>query len=281
MKYVALLFLFLAQVLFLFGSESPNLGYISTKYWHDVLATEINVNKNQFKLYPGTAPTLNTSAWMWSIFDAVTSINESIYYNPSQLNSFSSDYGLLLYKVKTSAFVDSICPLNQAIVKYSSTENQYAWDRTVQELNLELSSAKPESINQDTTFLLLGDTVVINVKAFFDHIVVFYSYPYSVKDTLDPILKKYSPWFTPCMFTKIYDNTDQGMLTPVDWQSAFGTEGYLQQVCVALVVVNGGYYTVSSTYKGIDSVNSTTFTSPVLLGVVLYPTDTFVTSLPK
>lgn len=279
-KISALLTFFILCPIIVASDESPNLNYISATFWHDVLAQEISVNKSMFKLYPGTVSVGSTSVWLWNIFNAVVSTNDVIYYNPVQLNSFYSDYGLLLYKTKTSAFVDKVCPLNDAILKFSSTENKYAWNKTIENLSVELQSSKPEKINRDTTVIISGDTTLVKVEAAFDNFVVFYSYPYAVKDSLNPILKNYNPWFTNCIFKKMYLNTNQQMLNQVDWETAFGKNGYLQQICVALVVAKNGYYTVSTNLNGIISTDSTKFTSPILLGIVIYPTDYFVSSLP-
>ncbi len=282
MKYKngVLLLIFIVISHIAVATESPNLTYISATFWHDVLAQEISVNKSMFKLYPGTVATGTTSVWLWNMFNAVVSTNDAIYYNPVQLNSFYSDYGLLLYKTKTSAFVDKVCPLNDAVLKYSSTENKYAWDKTIENLNTALLNSQQEKIERDTTVIISGDTTLVRVEAVFDNFVVFYSYPYAIKDTVNPILKNYNPWFTNCIFKKMYLNVDQKMLSQVDWDTAFGKNGYLQQVCVALVVAKNGYYTTSTNLNGIISTDSTKFTSPILLGVVIYPTNNFVTVLP-
>lgn len=279
-KSSVLIFIFFISCRFLGATESPNLTYISASFWHDVLAQEISVNKSMFKLYPGTVATGTNSVWLWNIFNAVVSTNDLIYYNPVQLNSFYSDYGLLLYKAKSSAFVDKVCPLNDAIVKYSSTENKYAWDKTIENLNNELLNSQKERIERDTIVIISGDTTIVKVEAAFDNFLVFYSYPYAVRDSLNPILKNYNPWFTNCIFKKMYYNADQQMLNQVDWEAAFGKNGYLQQICVALLVAKNGYYTISTNLNGIISTDSTKFTSPILLGVVIYPTDNFVTALP-
>lgn len=70
--------------------------------WYNAITAQCGLSQNQFQLYQGTKPMDRTSEGMWSIFDTVPPKSIDNYYNIKGTNNFSSDYGAMLYKLKSN-----------------------------------------------------------------------------------------------------------------------------------------------------------------------------------
>jgi len=67
-----------------------------TAQWYNAVVTGLGLSPDQFQLYQGPNSAMTTSQEMWNVFNAVPPASINNYYNPSQINNFSSDYGLIL-----------------------------------------------------------------------------------------------------------------------------------------------------------------------------------------
>lgn len=243
-------------------SQSVQLQTAIQQIWFNTLANKMSLSTDQFQLYQGTAMVGNTSNWMWHIFNAIPGKTTDHYYNPQQYNSFSSDYGLMLSSMKAG---DVNYMLNDATLMYDSANNKYVWDKTIS--NLQSSLAAGSSISLDTTITItyvsdstLGtkNTVEVNVAANFNKYTVFYSSPYAKVDSLNQDLKLYKPWFSSLMFKQAYNVSDNTVWLPGNnptWQTAFGPTGFMQNMCIALVVIDGADIKIS--FKTPDTIQST------------------------
>lgn len=67
-----------------------------TAQWYNAMTTGLGLDPTQFQLYQGPNSLMSTSQEMWNMFNAVPPLSINNYYNPSQINNFSSDYDLIL-----------------------------------------------------------------------------------------------------------------------------------------------------------------------------------------
>jgi hypothetical protein len=67
-----------------------------TSQWYNAIVSNCGLDPNTFQLIQGAAPLGSTSEQLWNIFDVVPPLSVSNYYNPSQLNVFSADYGAVI-----------------------------------------------------------------------------------------------------------------------------------------------------------------------------------------
>ncbi|MCO5934199.1 hypothetical protein NAF17_01500 [Mucilaginibacter sp. RB4R14] len=70
------------------------------------MVTGLQLSNQQFQLFQGTGTTPKTSQDLWSIFNAVPPLSVNNFYDPSQANSFASDYGLILSSLVTGSDSD-------------------------------------------------------------------------------------------------------------------------------------------------------------------------------
>lgn len=71
-----------------------------TAQWYNTVTAQCGLDPATFQLVQGAAPIGSTSEGLWNIFDAVPPLSVSNYFNPSQLNSFSSNYGSIIANLK-------------------------------------------------------------------------------------------------------------------------------------------------------------------------------------
>lgn len=64
--------------------------------WYNALTSALNLSPAAFQLVQGNSVVGTLSENLWSIFDAVPPLCVNNYYNPAQMNSFSSDYGSII-----------------------------------------------------------------------------------------------------------------------------------------------------------------------------------------
>ena len=64
-----------------------------TKQWYNAVVTGCGLDPGSFQLIQAHQQVGSTSEQMWNIFDVVPPLSVSNYYNPSQANVFSTDYG--------------------------------------------------------------------------------------------------------------------------------------------------------------------------------------------
>ncbi len=254
-------------------AQGEDIQYLSMTFYHDLFATALGVESDLFKLYPGNASVGSTSMWMWNIFNAVSG-SDGIFYDPAQYNNFSHNYGSVLYEMKAHGDTAKTCQLNQAIQKYSKSE-VHAWDKTIDMLNKAMKAGVSIGFSMDTSFNYVstvnGDTLKTTIKlsANYEHITVFQASPYSVKSSGIP--DEYTPWFSTMTFTCAYTNPSQDFLTERDWDSFFGESGSMRNLCVALIVAESGSMSVEASNQHSRFQTSSTFSSPLLLAVLIYP----------
>lgn len=61
--------------------------------WYNAITAGCGLAKDQFQLIQGAMPVGTTSANLWKMFDSVPPQTATTFFNPSQINSFSQDYG--------------------------------------------------------------------------------------------------------------------------------------------------------------------------------------------
>jgi hypothetical protein len=246
--------------------------YPVNQFWQTTLSAQLHLNKRQFKICQGAQTVGDDSYWLWSVFNATTVQEDGFWYNPSQHSSFPENYGLILSQSKVFPNTDS-CSLNMAMQKYNDAQNCYAWDKTYSTLISELDSSEPMIITADTSFLEQNANGTFNesiqIKATFEHLIVFISYPLSQTNTLNSELKSYNPWFTPCLLMQAYRNTDYRILSPGNWECAFSSKGYLTGITKALIVAGKGTIAISVSCNSFETTSLTQITSPVMLGVLI------------
>ncbi|MEB0260572.1 MULTISPECIES: hypothetical protein [unclassified Mucilaginibacter] len=234
----------------------PDNG-IMIGYWHKTLARQLGVSPQSFKLSQGSVTVLRSSNWMWSIFDTITADTSAYYYNPDQHNSFSDYYGSLLSRAKPIPFAIPVladsCQLNTAILRYIAANNQYAWDKTIDQLfaKIPLSHGlhfiadtimqtitdqllKPLSINN-----LLGLTITrvnVSISCDFGRALIFNSSPYAIANPNNFALNNYSPWFTPCVYKNLVVQglVAQAVRNPLEISSTKP----VFKACIALVIAD-------------------------------------------
>lgn len=67
-----------------------------TAQWYNALVTGLSLDRSTFQLFQGNGALGTTSETLWNIFDVVPPASVSNYYNPSQANVFSSNYGAVI-----------------------------------------------------------------------------------------------------------------------------------------------------------------------------------------
>jgi hypothetical protein len=87
-------------------SSSSDAMQTLTAQWYNATVTGLGLSPDQFQLYQGSAATAKTSQDMWNVLNAVPPNSVNNYYNPSQANSFSSDYNSILSALVTGGDSD-------------------------------------------------------------------------------------------------------------------------------------------------------------------------------
>lgn len=233
-------------------AQEDYIGAIAIKCWHDELAKQIGLKKDQFKIRQGAEMVGSTSEWLWNIFNAIPRNDGGIYYDPSRTNQFSTDYGLILSSLP-SVPVEK-CNLSDALLKYFNASPKYIWDKTRSELLVKLLESKSLKFIFDTTIVdtICGaecyiSTVSVRIDASFSHAIVFTAAPYTVADKKKPIPENYLPWYTPCVLVEAYDNPNFKL-----WDAAFGSNGFMRYVLKSLVVVEGEDVTILANSKKVQ-----------------------------
>jgi hypothetical protein len=266
---IILLIAFFEEII---AAQSGKNKYLSNQFLQSTLSAKLHLSKQQFKLCQGVQTIGDNSYWLWSVFNSTAIQDSGYWYNSSQHNNLSSSYKLLLYHAIVRANADS-CSLNNAILKYADAQDYYAWNKTYDNLISELKAGKPMTITADTSFVERNATETFNerivIKTTFDHLAIFSSYPLSQTDTLNSELKSYKPWFTPCFLAEAYENIDNRMLSPEDWECAFNSSGYLTGITIALIVVDKGTIAITVSCNTVETTTLTQITSPIMLGVLV------------
>jgi hypothetical protein len=71
-----------------------------TAQWYNTVTTGLGLDPSTFQLFQGNAPIGSTSESLWNIFDVVPPAAVNNFYNPSQANVFSTDYGAVINNLK-------------------------------------------------------------------------------------------------------------------------------------------------------------------------------------
>src|SRR5258708_39789736 len=67
-----------------------------TAQWYNAIVHGCGLDQSTFQLFQGNGAIGATSEILWNIFDVVPPAAVSNYYNPSQANVFSSNYGTIV-----------------------------------------------------------------------------------------------------------------------------------------------------------------------------------------
>jgi hypothetical protein len=252
--------------------QADNLESTTIGCWRKVLSTQLGIRADRFLLYPGSAPVGASSTWLWNLFDALTTNITGYYLNPAQYNSFSADYGLILYQSMVSDSSPNNCNLNDAIVKYHNANGQYRWNKTIEDLTKELKASKPLNIRFDTTiYVPPGDSMVIKITATFKHILVFSSYPYDEKAAA---ATGYPPWYMRCVLEEAYNNKESRF-----WEPAFGPNGFLQFISTAVIVADSASIFMSGSSNTLSFSTSSEIKQPVVQGMVVINVRDYLQSI--
>jgi hypothetical protein len=179
----------------------------------------------------------------------------------------------------TKFFID---PINLAIVKFADADGKYAWDKTIDALQLALAggASKSFTLNSKTgssdlkhTWAKASGSVLFDLFSFggsgsydkittkaisagliiqadFEKFTTFAAGPLAQPNSTDPVLKDFLPWYESAALAKAYstkDNTVWNKQSPITWEKAFGGTGFLQRIAAALVAAEGISVTITST----------------------------------
>ncbi len=75
------------------GNAAEEAMKTLTAQWYNAIVNGCGLNRMNFQLYQAHFPLGQLSEDLWNIFDAVPPLSITHYYNPSQLNVLSQDYG--------------------------------------------------------------------------------------------------------------------------------------------------------------------------------------------
>ncbi|MBP1641247.1 MAG: hypothetical protein H6Q17_2830 [Bacteroidetes bacterium] len=67
-----------------------------TALWYNTMVAGLHLSDQSFQLYQGPNTLITDDQLMWNIFNAVPPKAINNYYNPSQVNNFTGNYGLIL-----------------------------------------------------------------------------------------------------------------------------------------------------------------------------------------
>jgi len=271
-KRIFLLLIILASYLI---AQDINIGDVVVKYWHNELAKYLDIEDERLKLAPEYMLVDNSSYSLWNTFNAVTNQNSSIYYNTSQYNNFSSAFRMVLNNSPISSSIDENCDLNKAMLKYIDVNGTYIWDKTIDNLYSALAYSKPMVLKSISNISFDNNitSYTMKVEVSYEHLLIFYSYPYS---KYDKNITSYQPWYTHCIMKNSYNDR-----LNKHWKATFGVNGYLQNISVALVIAQNGSKCISisnnSTVDDTDSYSSCTkSTTPFIMGVIVLSIEDFI-----
>lgn len=247
---------------------SSDVTQLAINFWHQQLSQYINVDAEQVKLAQGNIVLGSNSNQLWNIYNANSSSSASIYYDPSQFNNFASDYGMILYHLPVVPKPNPDCNINQAIIDFKTANGQYPWNKTIDDINAALTNSNAMSLNASTTIPSSSNAssnYVIKLKASYQRFLTYYAQPYYQQSSE---LTGNSTWYYQCALSTAYNDK-----TSPYWQSTFGEKGYMQQVTVALVVVENGSYCLTMTLDNKSSEHCSASTKPSIIAVVFSPID--------
>lgn len=179
----------------------------------------------------------------------------------------------------TKIFID---PINVANNMFGSANGSYPWNNDVDALTSALAGGGSKSFTMNSNiqssdvkhtwaggttsmffniFSLGGSasydslstkatSAGINITANFEKVTTFAAGPYAQADPNNPILSKYAPWYSSAVMAKAYtnkNNTVWNKESAINWETAFGANGFLQRMTTALVAADGITITMSST----------------------------------
>ncbi|KHT62020.1 hypothetical protein RJ45_19900 [Photobacterium gaetbulicola] len=239
-----------------------DLQRIGLEYWHSQLAEIISVTSNEIKISQGIMTLGHDSYQLWSVFDAMANYESELYYNPSQYNSFSSDYGDKLYNLPVESVSSERCDLDKAVIRYDKSDGIYAWSKTLDQLNDELLNSQGLKYTSSKTFGHESNpneqaSYTVKVDVDYEQFTVFYAKPYG-SDIHNTQLQGYTPWYSPCVLPYVFS------------QKQDEKESRLNQT-TALVVANKGKQCVSILNPAQVHHDCTTLSVPAIIAVITVP----------
>jgi len=75
------------------GNQAKQVMSTLNAQWFNAVVTGCGLDASTFQLVQGNSPLGSTSESLWNIVDVVPPLSVSHYFNPSELNVFSTDYG--------------------------------------------------------------------------------------------------------------------------------------------------------------------------------------------
>jgi hypothetical protein len=170
----------------------------------------------------------------------------------------------------TKAFIN---PINAAIQMFANANGSYAWNQTIDALQKALAGGASKSFRLDSlksssdikhTWAKATTSIFFNIfsfggganydnmstKAFtsglkisasFNKVTTFAAGPYAQSDPNNLILAKFNPWYNSAVLSLAYTSKDNKVWnnqSPITWEKAFGSAGFLQRMTTALVVAD-------------------------------------------
>lgn len=74
-----------------------------TAQWYNAVTTQCTLDPQKFQFFQGNTSLSDTSESMWNIVDVIPPLSINEYYDPSQLNIFSQQYGSVITNLKATS----------------------------------------------------------------------------------------------------------------------------------------------------------------------------------
>lgn len=244
------------------GIKENDFQRIGLEYWHSQLSDIISISPNKVKISQGIMMLGHDSYQLWSVFDTMANYDSELYYNPSQYNSFASDYGDKLYNLPVGSVSRERCDIDKAVIRYDKSDGTYAWSKTLDQLNDELLHSQALKYTSSKSFgnesnpnAQAAYTVKVDVD--YEQFIVFYAEPYS-SDIHNTELQGYTPWYSPCVLPYAFS------------QKQDEKESRLNQT-TAIIVANKGKLCVSILNPAQIHHDCTTLSVPAIIAVITVP----------
>lgn len=244
------------------GNNENDLQRIGVEYWRSQLAEILSVTPSKIKITQGFMALGYDSYQLWSVFDAMANYENEVYYNPTQFNSFASDYGEKLYNLPVESVSSERCDLDKAVIRYDKSDGIYAWSKTLEQLNDELLNSQALKYSSSKTFYIDSNSneqaaYTVKVDVDYEQFIVFYAEPYS-SDIHNTELQDYTPWYSPCVLPYALS------------QKQDEKESRLNQTS-ALVVANKGKKCVYILNHAQNHHDCSTLSAPSIIAVITVP----------
>jgi hypothetical protein len=182
-----------------------------------------------------------------------TNMYDAVLNSTSPVFAYSGSYASLQNQLSSAE--------GKSVAMNSSTESSdvsHTWAQGSAQAEWDIFSGET-SVSYDRLTTQFASAEV-NVSASFARVLQFAASPLEQPST-DPTLSQYTPWYYSPALNLAYKTQDNTVWKPgstTTWATTFGPTGVLQQVCGALVVVDGVNVTITSAAT-FSSSDQTTF----------------------